>query len=376
MIMNKQRPRRLLFCAYPLGYGPAAKVLVLAARCRSADLEPVFVGQGVAHELISRSDGVFHDVVRAGADDQVARIIARESRVVVSVMDRDFASLAGELSRPLHVVDSLLWMRDRVPEAFRSARCYWAQDFIGVRERIAGLASPPTVIGPILDIPPAAPRAVSDKLVVSLGGFEGADDADCDRVYGELVLRAIRGSRLMTAFARRITILASARNVDTLGRSAMECGVELTSLPHHAALDELATASMVLTTPGLTTTLECFQLGRPTFFLPPRNYSQWSALKALRARGLALHALHWEDLSNRYRLGERLPESDRNPQVRAAIDELARDSLAQETLSECLSGCLDCDRDMLANRQHEFFQSLGENGASVIVARLAGEIEG
>ena len=375
MTTRPHHPRRLLFAAYPMGYGPAAKVLVLAAQCRSAGLEAVFVGEGVAHELVSRSGELFHDVVRAGAGEKIGRILVRESSAVVSVMDRDFASLAAELSRPLHVVDSLLWMRDAVPEAFCSARRYWVQNFIGVRERIAGYSSPYTVVGPILEVRPAAPRAEPGKLVVSLGGFEAADGVDRDRVYGELVLAAISSSRLRVSFEERITILTSTRNVDSLGGFAAECGIELKSLSHHAALDELGTASMVLAAPGLTTALECFQLGRPTFFLPPRNYSQWSILNAFRTRRLALHALHWEDLSERHRLGERMPESERNPQVRAAIDELAGGMLAQETLSERLSACLDSDHAALANRQHEFFQSLGPNGASVIATRLGSEID-
>ena len=369
-------PRQLLISAYPVGYGPAAKALVLAAQCRLVGLPSVFVGNGVAYELVSRSDGVFQDVVRARAHEPVARRLVRDSPAVVSVMDRDFAALAGELSRPLHVVDSLLWMRDRVPEAFRSAERYWAQDFIGVRDRLADVSPPHTVIGPIIDSPPTGTGSVSGKLVVSLGGFEAADDRDRDRIYGELVLRALGESRLASAFARRITVLASEGNVRSLGHLAQDCGVELTSLSHVAALREFADASLVVAAPGLTTTLECFQLGLPTFFLPPRNYSQWSVLKALRVRGLAANALHWEDLADDCRLGERLPEADRNPGVAAAIDRLAVSPAARKALSRSLSSCVDSDLGAMARRQQEFFHSLGTNGAAVIAARLASESDG
>ena len=209
--MNTRRARRLLFSAYPMGYGPAAKALVLAARCRSAGFDPVFVGQGVAHELVSRSGEIFSEVVQSDANRTAARTLTRESHAVVSVMDREFASLAGELSRPLHVVDSLLWLRDRVPEAFSSACRYWAQDFVGVREPVEGLASPVSVVGPIVSPRSAVPVTASGKLLVSLGGFDGAGDPDRNRVYGELVLEAIAGSRLATSFAGRITTLAGAR---------------------------------------------------------------------------------------------------------------------------------------------------------------------
>jgi hypothetical protein len=373
MIVSRHMPQRLLFCAYPVGYGPAAKALVLAAQCRSIGLETIFAGQGVSYELVSRSSEVFEEVVHAGATEDRARLLVRDSAAVVSIMDRDFASLAAELSRPLHVVDSLLWMRDHVPEAFRPARRYWAQDFIGVGERIHGLVPRGTVVGPILNVRQSGSRAVSRRLVVNLGGLATADDTD--RAYGELVLRAIGRSRLTNAF-EQITILASASTIEKLEPCASECDVELASLAHDAAVEEMATAALVLTAPGLTTALECFRIGRPTLFLPPQNYSQWTILKALRGHGLAPHALHWEDLSERHALPERIGEPERTARVRAAIGELAATPLAHEALSSGLSACLDNDLTVLANHQQSFFRSLGPNGAPVIAAELAGEVRG
>jgi hypothetical protein len=288
-------------------------------------------------------------------------------------MDRDFASLAAELSRPLHVVDSLLWMRDQIPEAFRAARRYWAQEFIGVGDRIPSLVPQGTVVGPILKVGQSGPRAVSRKLVVNLGGLATADHTD--RVYGWLVLRALGRSRVSTEFGQ-ITILASASTIEKLEPHASECGGELASLAHDAAVEEMATAAVVLTAPGLTTTLECFRTGRPTLFLPPQNYSQWTILKALRGLGLAPHALHWEDLAERHGVTERKGEPERSAQVRAAIGRLAATLPAQEALSSCLSACLDGDLSVLASRQHRFFLSLGPNGAPVIAAELAGELRG
>jgi hypothetical protein len=367
-----ERRPRLLFCAYPVGYGPAAKALVLASLCREAGFETVFVGQGSAHELVSRSEGIFDDVVCADAGEDVSRGLVGGSRAVVSIMDREFAFLAHELSRPLHVVDSLYWMRDRVPEAFAFARHYWVQDFPGVHEEIPGLSVPPVVIGPVVDVRPLSVGNGSGKLLISLGGFEASDDADRDRVYGELVLRAIETSRLATQTAE-VTVIAGARTVRTLHRQAADCGVEIRSLPHEAALDELATATTILAAPGLTTLLESFRLGCATLFLPPRNYSQWCILKTLRVRRLAPHALHWEDLSEKYRLSARAPESERNPQVREAIDRLAGSAAALEALSRHLTNWCDIDRRDLAIRQHEFFKSLGPNGASAITTQLSKE---
>ena len=65
-------------------------------------------------------------------------------------MDRDYLGLAHALAKPAFVVDSLFWMRDRIPDEFRAARRYWVQDFVGVRARLAETGIPARVVGPIV----------------------------------------------------------------------------------------------------------------------------------------------------------------------------------------------------------------------------------
>ncbi len=351
-----------------MGYGPAAKALVLAARCREAGRECVFVGRGVAYELVARSKEVFAEVVDATADAPVARALTREARVVVSLMDRDIARLADEMSRPLHVVDSLLWMRDRVPDTFLGARCYWAQRFRDAEPRDQHLVRP-RYVGPILGAAPTPPPAGVD-LVVNLGGFEADGGSTRDRRYAELLLRAMEASDVPAAYPGRIRILASAEIAAALRASATRLGIESASLAHSEALEELGRARVILTAPGLTTTLESFQLGRPTFFLPPRNFSQWCVLKTLRARGVAPHALHWEDLDKRVRLEDQMPERVRNPRVHAAIDELASTPAAEEVLTRLFTVAGNGDHSGLAADQHAFLGSLGGDGAQAVADGL------
>jgi hypothetical protein len=357
-----------------MGYGPAAKAIVLATGCRNAGIECVFVGRGVAYELVARSTGVFEEVVDAAADAPLALALARESRVVVSLMDRDGALLAAESSRPLHVVDSLLWMRDRVPDAFLGARRYWAQRFTDAEAPDQHLVRP-TFVGPILGAAPTAPAPGSD-LVVNLGGFESDGSPGRDLRYATLLLRAMEASEVPGADRGRIRILASAGTAAALRGAATRLGIETASLAHSEALEALAGANVIVTAPGLTTTLESFQLGRPTFFLPPRNFSQWCALKTLRASGVAPYAMHWEDLDERFRLEDQMPERVRNPQVHAAIDELAARPAAQEALTQLFTIASDGDHSALAADQHAFLSSLGGDGAQTVADGLLAEAGG
>lgn len=371
IILNRGAPRKLLFAAYPLGYGPAAKALAIAERCREAGLESVFVGRGVAHELVARSAGPFIEAIEANGHDRELRAMVRDAGAIVSVMDRDIARLAGEASRPLHVVDSLMWMRDRVPGAFSAARRYWMQRLWDDEP-----TAPPhigfTFVGPILR-PRPSPSPPGQGLLVSLGGFEANAGSERDHRYAQLILSGIHSSHATRIYPSRVKILASARLAKAIEAQAHRLGVQTASLAHSEALEELGSASVILTAPGLTTSLECFQLGRPTFFLPPRNYSQWCTLKKLRARGLAPYALHWEDLGERFRLAQRMPEEVRNPRVDAAITELAETRAAQDAIGRLFAVAASGGHGALVRSQGKFLQSLGDDGAQAIAAHLAGE---
>ncbi len=361
--------RTLICCAYPFGYGPAAKLLHIARHLRDSNLRLVFLGTGIAHELASRSN-LFADVIEAAPDDERARTLLRSAAGLLSLMDRDYSALAAELGRPIFVADSLLWMRDRVPDVFQQAQRFWAQDFIGVRERLAEVGPNATPVGPIVTQIAPAPPQQRTRLVVNLGGGESprgftADDS----VYFDFVLRGLLDSGLFMNGANAV-LMAGAKCIRYLRSRYPDNGLEMISAAHEAALELLRHARLVLTAPGLTATLECFQLGIPTFFLPPQNYSQWWILHKLRERGLAPASFHWQDLWPDCSVTERLAENVRGPLVRDAIAGIASDKRADRLFADRLAAVRSADFGDLANKQRAFFETLGTDGAAQIAADL------
>jgi hypothetical protein len=350
----------LVCCAAAIGYGPATKLALLAETLRAQGLRPVFLGGGSALEVARRSPA-FADVVDAAPDTPCARKLIAGSAGVLSSMEREHLRTAQAFGRPTFVVDSLLWMRDHVPAPFRDATRYWAQDFVGVRERAAGVAE---VVGPLLPARPAV-RAPVDRLVVALGGAPSPfDDAADDDAWGDVLVGGL------AAIAGRFTdvvCLASARMAARLDARHGGRGIVFSSAAPADAASLLASAALVLAAPGLTTTLECFQLGVPTAFLPPLSYSQWWILHVLRARRLAPHAYHWSDRA-RGVVTRGMTESGRGELVRtvmrAQLDDMA------PAFAAGLSAMLALDLDALAARQRRFVARLGECG----VATIAGEI--
>jgi hypothetical protein len=147
--------------------------------------------------------------------------------------------------------------------------------------------------------------------------------------------------------------------------------VDFVSLSHTEAQEKLSEATLLITSPGLTTTLEAFQRSVPTFFLPPQNYSQWCILRKLRSIDLAPSSFHWEDVSDCPRLADRLPEPVRNPRLKEAINRLTQDTAAKEQFARLLAAVVHVDGAELAARQRRFFESLGPCSTATIAREIA-----
>ena len=368
-IRRTRTPPTLIATAISLGYGPAAKLLVLTSGLRQRGVRVVFVGNGSALELASRHGKLFGDVIAAAGPSDVSGSLWRSAAGHLSVMDRTFAPQAVARGVPLFVVDSLLWMRDGLPAAWQAAERLWAQNFLGLHDWPGLGSSQIRVVGPIVAPDLRPPSGRSDGLLINLGGCGGSYNID----YARFVTRIVLASPLAAQFAGRVTILSGEQCIRAL-QAEQGATIQLCSASHTAALARLDQAELVLTAPGLTATLESFQRCKPTFFLPPQNYSQWCILRALRGAGLAPAALHWEDLPEVAPLAERLPEEVRNPLVRQALALGTADAAAAAAMQECCARISEMDWAELAAWQHAFYASLGDNGAKQIAADLAGRL--
>lgn len=366
-------PRTLVCCASSFGYGPVAKLLAIAQALRDRPVKPrlVFVGTDIAYELAARAN-VFDEVMFGAPETARVRQAVRSGDGLLSVMDRHYFPLAQDADIALFAVDSLFWLRQPVPESIRIARRAFVQDFDGVRQRLGQTAVRAEIVGPIVRSLPSAPPRSDRRLVVNLGGGESPYGSLEHRPgYADLAVRAILTSELATRFDRQIVLISGQRLSERLGHTYPGCGIDFRSVSHDQALSLLGSATLVVTSPGLTTSLECFQLSTPTYFLPPQNSSQWWILDVFRRHELAPISLHWDDLEPRRALPRLLPQDVRETIVREIVGPLMTGSDVASRLARVLSRIAHTDHDALVARQRRYFDSLGANGATVIAEALA-----
>ncbi len=183
-------------------------------------------------------------------------------------------------------------------------------------------------------------------------------------------MRAILASGLVEHVGKQTTVVGGVRCIASLRKEFAGRGFDFLSLSATDTTACIRSAAIVLTAPGLTSTLECFRSCATTFFLPPQNYSQWSVLRQLRQRSLAPLALDWHEICPSLKLRDRLTESERKPLVQAALKHMTETDDASRELAARLARIRLVECDHLVSEQGRFFRGLGRNGSVTIAIQL------
>ncbi len=308
---------RLLLNAEPFGFGPAAAVAILATELAPACAQLDYLGGG--HTLDVQRRPPFHtvhavtDPADDGALDALFASLAPRYDLFVTAVDFAMAGRALAAGLPVAIYDALAWYWPTVPEVAHRAALYLAQDFFGVRER---LADDPALRARTVVVPPLAPprrdRKPGRHVLVNLGGLQHPVWAPDDAVaYARLMLAAVRAG---TPPGRRITVATSrgiARALDD---------PDVGTYDHDTVLDLMSTATYACMTSGLGNIYDAAAPGVPTLWPPPANDSQAEQIDLLDAAGHCDARLDWADLGLPVAYGPSIPDLTR------AIDRAVREA--------------------------------------------------
>jgi hypothetical protein len=251
---------RLLLNAQSFGFGPAAAVAILADALAPLCGGLGYLGDGLTLDLQRRPPyAAVHDTTGRSAPERLAllRRLAPHYDLFVTAMDFQAAELALLAGLDVAVYDALTWYWPTLPASAQAAVLYLAQDFFGVRERIAAdpaLRERAVVVPPI--IPARREWRPGGHVLLNLGGlqhpfWEAADAA----VYGRLMVAAVRAAQT----DGRPVVVATSREV-----AAVLGDPEVGTYDHATVLDLMSGASYACMTPGLGNIYDAAATGVPT----------------------------------------------------------------------------------------------------------------
>ncbi|NYI07307.1 hypothetical protein [Allostreptomyces psammosilenae] len=290
--LTTTRPR-LLLNAQPFGFGPSAAIAVLAAELAPACDRLGYIGAGHTLDLQrTPPHHALHDTTGLPERDLLARLerLAPDYDLFVTAMDFEMAALARRAGWRVAIYDALTWYWPTIPAVANEATVYLAQDFFGVRERVASLPAlrDHTVIVPPA-IPPRLHREPGRHVLLNLGGlcnpFWRPDDA---AAYARLMTTAARAAHP----ADQPLVIATSRDVaDRLGDPAAR------TYDHDEVLHLMSTAAHAWMTPGLGNIYDAAATGVPTLWLPSANNTHPRQAHQLALHGYCDAHVDWADLA-------------------------------------------------------------------------------
>jgi len=270
------------FLSTSFGFGPVSKAVTIAREMKrqAPHLETHYFGAGIDYEF-ARKSGAFDRVLRIDVDNRevLSNLVPllKAYKHVVSVINLDILTAWPSDHPPLYLVDSLAWLWPAPPLGVNNTRAYFVQNYLVPDQRVRDWRETCSLVlvGPIL---PNMSRfqqinGARKRLLVNFSGCANpfAPPTLFQR-YVEVLARAIVDQA--GAFDE-VTFCCNEELSGHLRHMLRDSGsANAAYFSHDDFLEMLAGSSVLLTSPGITTTLEANALGKPTRFLLPQNYSQ------------------------------------------------------------------------------------------------------
>ncbi|HEX8454710.1 MAG TPA: hypothetical protein VF647_21700 [Longimicrobium sp.] len=367
------------FLSSAFGFGPISKAVAIAAEIkrRRPGITLHCFGAGLDYDF-ARTSPAFDRVYRVDVDrPEVLASLAEHLeayQAVFSVLNLDILPFWAGRRTPLYMVDSLAWMWPGPPPGIEHATRYFVQDYLVPPSRLREWSSrlPIEVVAPIeatADYVTRRADAPDDQVLVSLGGCANpfVDPALYDE-YADLIV----GQVLESVGEGEVTVCCNQRLAARLrGRLGTRTGVRIGHLPHREFVERLSTARVVLTSPGITTTLEAMALGKIPHFVLPQNYSQ-ALISEQYAHELGPgRCMAFSGFGDEFAVPPGLPETDGLERVTSILRAILRDHRGE--VGERIHRMINTpgeDGNVLESLRARMTDSYKCTGQSAIVSRF------
>ncbi|MFJ4920713.1 hypothetical protein [Streptomyces sp. NPDC088725] len=356
------RPR-LLLNAEPFGFGPSAASAILAAELAPFCGTLGYVGGGHTLDLqCGPPYHAVHDTTGLSESEQQTLLtqLSPQYDLFVTAMDFEAGDRAQRAGLSVAVYDALTWFWSAIPAVARDAALYIAQDFFGVRERIAAdpaLRRNSVIVPPI--IPPPRVWRPGKHVLVNLGGLHSPFWQPSEAAaYARLMAAAVRAAQPV---GRSVVVTASRSIAAALGDPAVG------THDHGTVLDLMSNAAYACMTPGLGNIYDAATTGVPTLWLPSTNDSQYAQARLLREHGYCDAHVDWTDL------GRPVDYSAPLPTAMEAVNRAVRELSTQRPLRERLVGRLaksTAELGLFPGRAQSLTDRFGHSGIRQAAAAL------
>ena len=369
----------ILCDAVPFCFGPISKMITVSEKLSVQNRVSMLVS-GTSQDLANKShvDSLINCNTEETNELKKQEMRIKTSDLFINIMNPISARFVKSIDVPQVQIDSLFWMWDQIPQEILESEIYFIQNFEGVEKQLTRYYDKiknPKLVGPIVKDPPLVEK--TNKLVINFGGMEsGSIKVGKNSNYPFIISKILDEIKNKLDFDE-ILCLGNGHIMDTIQKNNQSKKIKYGFLGHDEFIREIASAKMLLTSPGLTTTFEAFNANTPTFFLPPQNYSQYWNLSGFNDKEITNGALNWDDYYN-IKISENEDENSGIRKVLSCINNFESDTKKQKDLSKYildLTKFEDNKLNKVGRKQKRYFNELGGNGTPTIIKLINNLLE-
>jgi hypothetical protein len=355
----------LLLNAEPFGFGPTAAIADFFPHLRRVFGKLGYIGVG--HTLDLQRKLPYDKLVDAGqwGVDFLLRDLRGEYATFLTALDFDMAEAALRAGYRVVIYDPLTWYWPSIPPVVHDC-LYIAQDFFGVRKRLAGTIAAPQVVAPIVD--PAPPlKGEREHVLLNLGGLSNPYwSAEDTHAYARLMIEAF----VACTGGESIVIAANSR----LAADFAQYGVR--NYSREEMQEVLRKAKYAFMTPGLGNIYDAARFGTPTVWLPPANDSQGQQRDLLQAHGRLDGAIDWQNFLANAVIDYRAEQQLVLRSIGKAVASAAGDPASQLRFAALMARLSDEAKRTVTGRCSQLLVDFGCGGASQVSALVLGFAKG
>ena len=272
------------FVATSFGFGPVSKAVSIAVemKAQAPHLETHYFGAGISYDYAQKSEA-FHSLTSVDVERRESLVALLPQLAsygaVFSVLNLEILHLWSRDLPPLYFVDSLAWMWRSLPAGIENVAAYFVQDYLLSPERIEAWAAacPLMLVAPIESVTNTRLEAPPEKRNRLLVNFSGCSNPFAPPEFYERYALVLASFILDEAGQRfdEITFCCN-ENLAAYLRKNLDSApsLQVEHYAHEEFLRLLVSSEKVLSSPGITFTLEALALKVPVGFLLPQNDSQ------------------------------------------------------------------------------------------------------
>ncbi len=338
---------RILLNAEPFGFGPSAMIADLFSLLHPYFETISYIGHG--HTLDLQRGLPYTAIYDMNCASTHLHDVAVNYDLFITAMDKTNAQIASKLGVPTVFYDALAWYWDDL-SIMDCVSLYIAQDFYGVRERIANSSA---VIVPPLVTP--TPTQQKDIILLNLGGLQNPYwPKDVVLRYANLIVKVFR-----SFVSGRYVIASNADITKGIG------GEDIRVYSKDEMAEILPRTKFALMTPGLGNIFDAANHDIPTLFLPPANDTQGQQIEKLQDQSCCDLLFGWHEITGTF-INYKNPQEVVMAEILETLNMIQENQYLQSKFELCLKSKMNQICDIKKSKLSHLIDHFGHSGLTEI----------